>query len=273
MTLIGNTPTHTGSTDSTDTTSGSGAVTTRPTRRRRVVLAVVGVLNCALPTVFTLNITWMLLTGDLAEHRYHQLTGQGEVLFALWLVPIVLMLRAAWHGRRPATALGLQHLVLGASGVVTAAIAPGGGAPFLVAVIAGTGILLWAALPVRPRLRVPARLHPVLAPVALLASAALVPYAADQLALQNGTTDGFHASNPHYFDQAWIAVALAVMVVLAAVLPAARSLALWVAGALVVLGASGLALGESPTVHLAFLATGVVSGAAGLVARRETSRN
>ena len=75
----------------------------RPSRRRRATLAVVGVLACALPAMFTLNVTRMLATGALPEHRFHQLTGQGEILFALWLWPVLAMLHAGWRGRRPGT--------------------------------------------------------------------------------------------------------------------------------------------------------------------------
>jgi hypothetical protein len=264
-------------TTSTTSTAVSDTTTTVPSRRRKAALAGVGVLNCALPALFTLNITRMLVTGDLADHRYHQLTGQGEILFALWLVPIVLMVRAGWRGRRPAAAVGLQHLALGASGVVTAVVAPGGGAPFLVAVIGGTGVLLWAALPKRPRLRLAVQVDPLLAPVALVCSALLAPYAVDQLALQNATTSGFHASNPHFFDQAWIAVTLGAMAVLAALLPAARAMIRWVAASLVVLGAAGLALGEAAGLHGAFLGLGVVAGLASIGAsigvRRRAARN
>jgi hypothetical protein len=244
-----------------------------PTRRRRAVLAGVGLLNCALPVMFTFNITRMLVTGVLPDHRYHQATGQGEILFALWLVPIVLMLRAGWHGRRPSTAAGLQHLVLIGAGVVTASIAPGGGAPFLVAVISVTGGLLWAVLPVRPQLVLRTRVNPLLAPVALAGTAVLLPYAADQLALQNAATTGFHSMNPHYFDQAWIAVTIAVMALAAAILPASRGLAGWVGGCSVVLGAAGLAFGESAPVHMAFLALGVLTTAAYVIARRDTARS
>ena len=244
-----------------------------PSRSRRAVLVLVGLLNCALPTVFTLNITRMLVTGELSEHRYHQLTGQGEVLFALWLVPIVLMLRAGWRGRRPAPALGLHHLTLIGCGVAAAVVAPGGGAPFLVAVITVTGALLWAALPVRPRLRLRIRVDPLLTPLALVGSALLVPYAVDQLALQDAATTGFHASNPHFFDQAWIALTLAVLALLAAVLPAAQPAVRWVALGLVVVGGAGLALGESAPVHLGLLVLGAVTVLADLVGRRSPSRN
>ena len=249
------------------------AVPGPPSRGRRAVLAVTGVLACALPVVFTVNVTRMLLTGELSDHRYHQATGQGEILFALWLVPVLLMLRAGWHGRRPHAAIGLQHVALAGSGALAAAVAPGGGAPFLVAVLIGTGVLLWAALPKRPRLRLEVRIDPLLAPIALVGCALLVPYAVDQLALQNAATTGMHASNPHFFDQAWIAITLAVTALLAAVLPAARRAMVGVALALVVLGTAGLAFGEDVALHAGLLATGVVAAAASTAVRRRSAPN
>ena len=82
----------------------------RPSRRRRVALVAAGVLSCALPTVFTLNISRMLVVGELSEHRFHQLTGQGLLLFLVWFAGLVPLLRAGWAGRRPSTAAGLLHL-------------------------------------------------------------------------------------------------------------------------------------------------------------------
>ena len=242
----------------------------RPTRKRRAALVVVGLLNCAIPAMFTINLTWMLLTGDLPDHRFHQLTGQGEILCALWLWPILAMLRAGWQGRRPATTVGYGHLALTLAGVVSAAVAPGGGAPILVGLIAGTGALLWVTLPQRPRLRRPMQIDPLLAPLALVASALLLPYAVDQLALQNAAT-GHHAQNPHYFDQAWISLTLSMLALLAALVPAVRALARWFAAAMVVLGGAGLALESSTSFFAAVLGLGVAAGLADLVVRRRAT--
>ncbi|QNN53233.1 hypothetical protein [Nocardioides mesophilus] len=243
-------------------------VLARPSRKRRAALVVAGAITCALPLVFTLNITRMLATGVLPDHRFHQLTGQGEILFALWLWPIIALLRAGWQGRCPGTWAGYLHLAVITAGIACAAAAPGGGAPFLVAVIAITGALLWAVLPQRPQLRATVQVDPLLAPVALVSSALLLRYAVDQVALQNAATTGHHAHNPHFFDQAWIAVALTCIALLAALVPAARSLARWVAGSLVTLGVAGLALGESTPLFAAFLGLGVAAGLAHLVVRR-----
>lgn len=245
----------------------------RPSRRRRAALAVVGVLNCALPVMFTLNITRMLATGELADHRFHQLTGQGEILFALWLWPILAMLRAGWHGRRPGSWAGYLHLALMASGLVCAALAPGGGAPLLVGLITITGALLWVTLPQRPLVRSRVGIDPLLAPLALVGSALLLPYAIDQVALQNAATTGHHAHNPHFFDQAWIAVTMSVVAVAAAAVPAVRGLVRWFAGSLVVLGAAGLALGETALLFSGFLALGVVVALADVVTRRRLATN
>ena len=180
-------------------------------------------MTCALPVVFTVNITRMLVTGELAEHRFHQLTCQGLLLFALWLGGLVPLVRAGWSGRRPSSAAGLLHLAFMATGVATAAAAPGGGAPALVGIVVVSGALLWLALPVRPRLRLPVRVDPLLTPLALVAAAVATPYVLDQIALQNAAT-GHHAQNPHYFDMAWLVTTLVVVGILGAVLPAVRRL-------------------------------------------------
>ena len=243
-----------------------------PSRGRRAALAVVAVLNCALPTIFTINLTRMLLTGELSVHRFHQATGQGLILCALWLLPILAMLRAGWQGRRPSTAVGYLHLVLIVAGSVCTAVAPGGGAPFLVGIIAVTGALLWLALPLRPQLRGPVQIDPLLAPIALTGSALLLPYAVDQLSLQNAAT-GHHAQNPHFFDMAWISVTLTCIGFLAALKPALRALAGWFAAGLVVLGVAGITFGESLTWSAAVLVLGLVAAVTPRIARRQSARN
>ena len=216
--------------------------------------------------MFTINISRMLLTGVESEHRFHQATGQGLLLFAVWLIPILALLRAAWVGDRPSSAAGYQHLVLIGTGVVTAALAPGGGAPYLVGIIALGGALLWWALPQRPRLRLRLQVDPILAPVALLFTAWFVPYAIDQLQLQNAVTGGDHVQNPHLFDMAWLVSVLMAYLLLAALFPAVRHLALWASAACLVLGTAGLAFGESVPFAVVTVLLGVAAGAAGLAA-------
>lgn len=228
----------------------------RPTRLRRTALAAAGVLTCALPVVFTISMTRMLVTGELAEHRFHQLTGQGLLLCALWLGGLVPLLRAGWSGRRPSSAAGLLHLTFMATGVAAAVAAPGGGAPALVGLVVFSGGLLWLALPVRPRLRLPVRVDPVLTPLALVTAAVATPYVLDQIALQNSAT-GLHADNPHYFDMAWMVTTLVVVAILGAVLPAVRRLALLGGVGLVWTGTMGVLLDSDRPWTLALLGLGV----------------
>ena len=56
----------------------------------------------------------------------------------------------AGRGRRPSTAAGLLHLTFVGVGLACSVAAPGGGAPILTGLIAVTGALVWAALPLRP---------------------------------------------------------------------------------------------------------------------------
>ena len=242
-------------------------------RRRRAALAVTGLVACAVPAVFTVSITGMLVTGTDAEHRFHQLTGQGLILCGLWLLPMLALLRAGWHGRRPSTAAGLAHIAVVVSGAGCAVAAQGGGAPVLMAVVGVPGLLLWAALPLRPRLRGRVQVDPLLAPVALAASALLLPYAVDQLALQNAATSGYHSENPHYFDMAWISFTLAAHALVAGLLRAGRVLAVGFALAMVVLGSAGLALDESTAWSLSVLSCGILAAAASVVVRRQAVRN
>ncbi|HET7195710.1 MAG TPA: hypothetical protein VFI99_12060 [Nocardioides sp.] len=230
----------------------------RPSRGRRAALAVTGFLACALPTVFTINITRMLLTGVESDHQFHQLTGQGLILMALWLGSLVPLLRAGWAGRRPSTLQGLLHLTFMATGTVCSVFAPGGGAPILMGIIVLTGGLVWLALPQRPRLRSPLQLDPIAAPLALVAAAVFTPYVIAQERLQNAAT-GYHAQNPHYFDMAWMTLALTVLCVLGALLPAARGLVAWLAAGATVTGVAGLAFGEGTTWSLIVLALGLAT--------------
>ncbi len=244
------------------------AETTRPSPWRRSGIAAAGVLACLVPTVFGVNLARMLLTGELAEHQFHQLTGQGLVLCALWLGGPLAIVRAGWAGRRPSTAAGLLHVTFALCGLVTAFLAPGGGLPLLMTPIVLTGLLVWAAVPLRPRLtRLEVQVDPLLAPVALLTAAFYTPYAVAQVGLQNSAV-GHHAQNPHFSDMAWTVTVLVVLAALAAALPAARRLMAWTGVASVVIGAGGLAFGEGAGWSLSALALGAVALGALVVRRR-----
>ena len=49
----------------------------KPGKLRRTGLLAAGFLACALPAVWTVNLSRMLLVGELDEHRFHQLTGRA----------------------------------------------------------------------------------------------------------------------------------------------------------------------------------------------------
>ena len=242
---------------------------TNPSVRRRTGLAAAGFLACALPVVFTVTISGLLLTGTHSEHRFHQLTGQGLLLTTLWLSGLVPLLWAGWGGRTPSTAAGLRHLSFMAVGTACAVAAPQGGAPILMGVILVTGALVWLAVPRRPRIRGVVHLDPLLAPVALLGAALNTWYALDQVTLQHAAT-GYHAENPHLFDMAWTVLTLSAFAVLAAVLPAARHLAVWSGAGLAWCGAVGVVLGESMPWAALALAVGIGTIAAERASRAST---
>ena len=246
----------------------TGQTATRPSAGRRVAIAVAGFLACALPVTFTITISGMLLLGKNADHRFHQLTGQGLLLFVLWFSGLVPLLRAGWAGRRPSTGAGLRHLTFAVVGTLCSVAAPQGGAPILMGVIVVTGALVWLAIPRRPAFPRTVRIDPVLAPLALLGAALNTSYALGQIALQHDAT-GHHAQNPHYFDMAWLVLALSVFAILAAVLPAARGLALWSGAGLAWCGAVGVALGE----ELPWAALALVVGLATVAGERLTRRS
>ena len=148
--------------------------------------------------------------------------------------------------------------------LVAAVLAPGAGAlPVAVVVCVSTG-LLWLALPTRPRLRLlTADLDPLVAPVVLLATALLVPFALGRVGRQNHVHDE-HTQLAHYFDMAWVSLALVLLGVVAAVSPA-RRLALWTTAGTAVVGAGRLAFTDNTTWSLLAFLVGVVGTAVVLV--------
>lgn len=231
----------------------------RPSTGRRVAVVAAALVSCALPTSFAVTISAMLVTGVDADHRFHQVTGQGLLLVALWLGALVPLVRAGWRGERPSATAGYRHLAFVVVGILASLLAPGGGARELMAVITVPGALLWAALPLRPRLRGRVSVDAVLAPLALVVSALLLPYAADQLALQNATTTGLHAQNPHFFDMAWVTTVLAVLALVGASARGARSLFAWVGAGCGLIGGAGLVLGEPAAWSGGVLLVGVLA--------------
>jgi hypothetical protein len=155
---------------------GTTPAPARPTRGRRTAVALTGALACLAPTVWSVAIVVQLATGTEADHRFHQVTGQGLLLCALWLAGLVPMVRAGWRGVAPSAATVAQAGLFAGAGLAMGLLAPGAGAlPVAVATVVTTAAL-WAALPVRPRMRgMLDQVDPVLAPVVLLAAALVTP--------------------------------------------------------------------------------------------------
>jgi hypothetical protein len=241
-----------------------GAIAARPSALRRVAVAGSGLLACALPTLWGAGTVAELVTGAERDHLFHQVTGQGLLLSALWLGVLVPLLVAGWRGIRPSTAAGLAHVAVAVGAAVAAGLAPGNGGAIVAAIVVVTGALVWAALPLRPRLSL-AGLDPVIAPLALAAAALFAPFVVDQGALQRHSGDE-HAQFSHYFDMAWISVLLVALVVLAALAPAARCLAVVGLLGTGVVGAARVAFTPETTWSLVAVGLGVV-GAAAVAAR------
>jgi len=229
------------------TTAHASADLRRPSVLRRVALVAAALPACALPVIWGGGAAGMLLTGFEPDHRFHQVTGQGVLTGVLWLAGLLPLVVAGWRGRRPSTAAGLQHLAFVAASVIAGLSVPGDGVVALALIIAVTGALVWAALPLRPRLRGAfGSLDPALAPVAALTAALYAPCALAQRALQ-GTSHDEHAQMTHYFDMAWVSLALVVLAVVAAVAGGARRLAVWSTAGTLVVGAARLGFtGELP---------------------------
>ena len=252
-------------TDSSTTRATAG----RPSWARRTAVAGTGAFACLAPTVWGIAVVLQLATGTEADHRFHQVTGQGLLLCALWLAGLLPLVRAGWRGTAPSAVTLVQAALMAGSGLAIGLLAPsaGGGPVGGYAVVSLA--LLWAALPARPRLRgLRGQLDPVLAPVVLLAAALMTPFVIGEVHLQNTSGDE-HADMAHYFDMAWVCVALVLVGALAAAVPAARRRALWLTGGLVVIGAARIAFTPNLTWSLVAVALGVVGTAAVLADRRD----
>jgi hypothetical protein len=182
-----------------------------PSRRRgaRIATAAALVIAGALPLVWSISAVAAFITGeDGGDHRFHDLTGVGVVLGILWLGAVLGLARGG--DRRPAALAQL----LGIGVAATAATALASEAPVLPVVVLVPGLVLLALRGDRAELR-RLRLNPALAALALAAAVPLVPYAVGQGHLQAVSHDP-HAALEHYFDMAWIALAMPITAGIAA---------------------------------------------------------
>ena len=241
-------------------TPAPAPATSRPSIGRRIAVVAAGVPACALPLMWTISTVGELVTGAERDHLFHQLTGQGLLLGALWLGGLLPLLVAGWRGRRPGPAPALLHASVAGAAVVAGGLAPGNGGVFVAGIAVVTGALVWLALPVRPRIA-PSGLDPVLAPLALAAAAVVAPFVLGQSALQRAMGNE-HASFSHYFDMAWIGTALVLAAVAAALVPDARRLAVWALAGLAFVGAARYAFTPDVVWSLGALALGIAGAVA-----------
>jgi hypothetical protein len=248
----------------------TGTTVPRPSALRRAAVVVTGVAAAALPVAWGLSSVVQIVTGSERDHLFHQLTGQGVLLCALWLGALVPLVLAGWRGRRPGAAAALGHISVAVGTVLAAALAPGNGGLLVGAIVLVTGALLWLALPARPRVAVDG-LDPVLTPLALGLAALLVPYVLVQATLQRAMADE-HARMSHYFDMAWLGTLLIALAVSAALVPAARRLAAVAAAGTLVVGACRVLLTTDLTWSLAAVGLGVAGVVAAVLRDRRPVR-
>jgi hypothetical protein len=181
----------------------------RPSWFRLVALAMTSFLTLALPVMWGATALLYLVTGVEADHRFHQIIGQGLVLSVLWLSGLVPIVVAGWRRRPPAPGVVIQHAAFVAATVLAGGYAPQNGGLVVAGIVLVTTGLLWWALPAPLPLRVRTdALDPLATPLALLAAALLVPYGLAEGGIQRTSHDE-HAQMSHYFDMAWVAFAAA----------------------------------------------------------------
>ncbi|WP_336923490.1 hypothetical protein [Aquipuribacter sp. SD81] len=244
----------------------------RPTVLRRAALVVTTALASLFAVVWGATTVAQLVTGRESDHLFHQVTGQGLLLSALWLGAVLPLTVAGWRGRAPSAAAVLHTVGFLLAAVTASAMAPVAGGPMVTGVAVVTVALLWWALPVRPHVRSLRALRPALDPVAAPVVAVLgwlhVTFAVSESAVQRAMADE-HATMAHNFDMAWVSLTVVLAGLAAVLVPGARRL-LAVAGAgSVVIGASRFLITDDVWWSLAATACGAVALLLACVARRE----
>jgi hypothetical protein len=264
------------STETTPIHPPRDALPARRSAGRTLAMALAALLACAIPIVWGISTAVQLATGEEADHRFHQLTGQGLVLSAVWLSGLIPIIAAGWRRRRPDPGVVTQHLCLVAAAAVSGVLAPQGGGLFVAGLALVTSGLLWWALPVPVTLRNPTdRPDPLAAALAPLGSALLIAYAVAELGMQRTSGDE-HARVAHYFDMSWLALTAALALLVGAALGRQRPM---LAGATVLaaLAAGALAIPAADDAPAPLWSAAAIGISVGILARvlwrRRAARN
>jgi hypothetical protein len=174
--------------------------------------------------VWGIGVVVELVTGAERDHLFHQVTGQGLLLSALWLGGLWPVAAAGWRGRAPSASAALRLLAFLAAAVVTAVLTPGAGGALVSGFAVVTSAMLWLALPARTPLRRPTlELDPLGLPVVATLASFLVPFSVSEAGLQRAMLDE-HAEYAHNYDMALVSLTLVMLGLAAATVPAARRL-------------------------------------------------
>jgi hypothetical protein len=223
-----------------------------PSRRRLFGFRAALIFASLLPVMWGVSSVQSALGGG--THLVHDLIGGGVVLNLLWLAPLIAM----WRPRRLPGALLCYFAIVAAA--VIAAVMSSSNEVVGVILVLQAGLVTLLHPDRRAALRQPVAISPSLLPVALLTAAVLVRYAVSEAALQ--ATGDDHAVVAHYFDQAWFALAVPLLAVLAALRSDVRRFAGTVSGlALIAFGAVSIALPDvSSSVGVAWGAIAILAG-------------
>jgi hypothetical protein len=241
---------------STSTPPRATAMVVPPVSRRRLVgFRACLVFAAILPLLWGSNAIVSAVGGG--PHLLHDLIGSGVLLAVLWLAPLAAM----WRPRRIPGALLTYHAIVAAA--VLAGLLSASNTFVIVVLLVQVGLVTL----VHPRRHRALRGTIMISrPLLLVAAVQAVPlawYAAAEARLQ--ARGDAHAALAHYFDQAWVVLAIALLVALAALRADVRRLAGHLGGVgLTAFGMANMALPDA--VSSVGLLWGCAAALGGLIA-------
>jgi hypothetical protein len=215
--------------------------TTRSTTRRTAfrVISIVMAVSGAAFGLFTA--VFGIIDENQKIHAFHN-TVVATLLLVLSAPAAFAAFRGPERSIRP-----LVHLALvGTAGLITMALSLTLD-PFTVPFVVLVGVL-WAIQPTREHPILVGRPSPILLVMVLAAATPLIAYAIGQAELQRIDTSSEHAEFYHWVETSFLAVAVLLLGLLAALRPDAFRPSAWSAGAgMAILGGASLALNDYPS--------------------------